>query len=134
MTTTDPTTPPSLRVKLQEILTEISEDLAADVDRHDGSPVTGQLLGEMHGELAGSISTLAQILKVVIDHTALYDVVQSHEELNALPSGVIVRSAAGTVASRFDEDHGVVFGDDRPFTPWTRLELPAMVLWRPVDA
>lgn len=133
MTSIEPNTPKSLRGTLQALLTEISEDLAADVDRHDGSAVTGQLLGEMHGELAGSMSTLAQILKVVIDHSALYDVVQSSEELDALPTGVIVRSAAGTVASRFDKDHGVVFGDERPFSPWTRLELPAMIIWRPVD-
>jgi hypothetical protein len=50
------------------------------------------------------------------------------EQLDALPAGTVVRSAAGTIAARFDATRGVVFGDDRPF-PWQRLELDALVLW-----
>ena len=49
-------------------------------------------------------------------------------QLEALPVGHVVRSAAGTIAARFDQDRGVVFGDNRPF-PWIALELPATVLW-----
>ena len=57
----------------------------------------------------------------------------TREELDALPAGTVVRSASGTIACRFDTDHGTVFGDERPFTPWTRLQLPVTVLWHPED-
>lgn len=49
-------------------------------------------------------------------------------QLEAVPVGHVVRSAAGTIAARFDHDRGVVFGDNRPF-PWTDLGLPVTVLW-----
>lgn len=49
-------------------------------------------------------------------------------QLEAVPVGHVVRSAAGTIAARFDQDRGVVFGDNRPF-PWIALDLPATVLW-----
>ncbi|WP_299091895.1 hypothetical protein [uncultured Microbacterium sp.] len=48
-------------------------------------------------------------------------------QLQDVPIGTIVRSAAGTIASRFDQDNGVVFGDDRPF-PWEMLQLPVTVV------
>lgn len=51
-------------------------------------------------------------------------------ELALLPTGVVVRSDAGTIAARFDAERGVVFGVDGAF-PWGLLELPATVLWRP---
>lgn len=51
-------------------------------------------------------------------------------ELESLPAGTVVRSEAGTIAARFDLEHGVVFGDDRPF-PWNALALPAIVLYTP---
>ena len=44
-----------------------------------------------------------------------------------------MKTEGGTVACRFyDREHGVVFGDDRPFK-WSALatELPAIVLWSP---
>lgn len=52
------------------------------------------------------------------------------DELEALPPGVVVATSGGTIAARFDDQHGVVFGDDRPF-PWHVLEVefPATVLW-----
>jgi len=52
------------------------------------------------------------------------------EELDALPVGSVVRSAADTIAARYDSQRGVVFGDDRSF-PWSNLNLPATVLYRP---
>lgn len=52
------------------------------------------------------------------------------EELAAAPRGTIVRAADDTIACRFDDQLGVVFGDDRPF-PWSVLRAPAMVLWMP---
>jgi len=57
----------------------------------------------------------------------------TREELDALPAGTVVRSASGTIACRFDTDHGTVFGDERPFTPWTILQLPVTVIWHPED-
>jgi hypothetical protein len=57
--------------------------------------------------------------------------VSTVEELEALPIQSIVMSAAGTVACRFDEKLFVCFGDDRPGEPWSRLALPARVLFAP---
>ncbi|ACZ29593.1 hypothetical protein Xcel_0554 [Xylanimonas cellulosilytica DSM 15894] len=56
--------------------------------------------------------------------------VESAADLAAMPDGTVVRSDAGTIACRFDAQHGVVFGDDRPF-PWATLRLPVVVLYRP---
>lgn len=52
------------------------------------------------------------------------------EQLRAIPVGTVVLSAAGTIACRYDQDHGVVFGDERPF-PWEALhkEFPLQVLY-----
>jgi hypothetical protein len=50
--------------------------------------------------------------------------------LAAVPRGAIVRSAKGTIACRYDELLGVVFGDERPFD-WNRLSVPATLLWEP---
>lgn len=49
------------------------------------------------------------------------------EERDSLPAGTVLRSDAGTIACRFDERFGVIFGDERPFE-WARLRLPAVVL------
>ncbi|WP_342800994.1 hypothetical protein [Nocardia sp. No.11] len=54
------------------------------------------------------------------------------EELLGLPRGVVVRSRHGSIGCRFDDDYGVVFGDDRPFA-WTALGLPATVLFTPAE-
>lgn len=47
--------------------------------------------------------------------------------LAEVPAGTVVRSAAGTIAARFDGYTGVMFGDDRGF-PWRDLALPATIL------
>jgi len=60
-------------------------------------------------------------------------IVSSVEELEALPVGAVVHSASGTIACRFDDYRGTVFGDDRAFGPWTRLALPATVLFEPTE-
>lgn len=49
-------------------------------------------------------------------------------QLAALPPRCVVRAADGTIAARFDQHLGVVFGDDRPFQ-WSVLSVPALVLW-----
>ena len=49
-----------------------------------------------------------------------------------VPIGAVVISSSGTIAARFDDDRGVVLGDDRPF-PWDRLQEPVAVLWLPSD-
>ncbi|ORL01803.1 hypothetical protein A6F55_19110 [Prescottella equi] len=59
-------------------------------------------------------------------------VVETAEELGALPHKVIVESHAGSIAARFDDEHGVIFGDDRPF-PWMRLALPVTILRMPKE-
>lgn len=59
----------------------------------------------------------------------LHPTITTDEELNALPRGTVVRSNEGSIACRYDDVFGVVFGDDRPFA-WSRLDLPATVLYR----
>lgn len=49
------------------------------------------------------------------------------EERDALPAGIVVRSARGTVAARHESGVGVLFGDERPFD-WRYLEIPLTVL------
>ena len=56
--------------------------------------------------------------------------VTTAEELDALPVGVVIRSAAGTIAARADREHGVCFGITAHF-PWLDLTLPVTVLYRP---
>ena len=58
------------------------------------------------------------------------EVITTSAERAALPVGTAIRSSAGTIACRFDEKRGVVFGSDYPF-PWESLELPLTVLYRP---
>jgi len=47
---------------------------------------------------------------------------------------VVYNKADKSIVARFDHDHGVVFGDDRPF-PWSDKYLrgPLRVLWHPSD-
>ena len=56
--------------------------------------------------------------------------IETVEQLDALPDGVVVASSADTFAARFDRVHGVVFGHDQPFR-WLSLRLPVRVLWSP---
>lgn len=56
--------------------------------------------------------------------------IETDEQLAALPTGTVVQSEAGTIASRYDEHHGVLFGV-RGLFEWNRLALPAIVLWSP---
>ncbi|ANW63988.1 hypothetical protein BCA37_10630 [Mycobacterium sp. djl-10] len=56
--------------------------------------------------------------------------IDTTDDLYAVPRGAVVLSRAGTIAARFDATNGVVFGDDRPF-PWRELALPVVVLWSP---
>lgn len=48
---------------------------------------------------------------------AAHPTITTTDDLDALPAGTVVRSDTGTIACRFDTDHGVVLGDDRPFSP-----------------
>lgn len=47
---------------------------------------------------------------------------------------VAFNKADGSIVARFDDEHGVVFGDDRPF-PWSSKYLrgPLVLLWHPHD-
>lgn len=56
----------------------------------------------------------------------------SAAELDALPVGAVVHSAAGTIAAKLDRTEGVVFGIHRSFQ-WSGLALPATVLFTPGD-
>jgi len=58
--------------------------------------------------------------------------VNSAAELDALPVGAVVHSAAGTIAAKLDRTEGVVFGIHRSFQ-WGGLALPATVLFTPGD-
>lgn len=55
------------------------------------------------------------------------------DEVQAVAPGTVIRGRDGTIAARFwDLEHGVLFGDDRPFA-WTAIKAPAVVLWGPGD-
>lgn len=60
----------------------------------------------------------------------LNPVVTTEEDREALPAGIIVRSATGTIACRHFSGVGVIFGDERPF-PWESLTLPLTVIYIP---
>lgn len=47
---------------------------------------------------------------------------------------VAFNKADGSIVARFDEENGVVFGEDRPF-PWSSeyLRGPLVLLWHPDD-
>lgn len=59
-------------------------------------------------------------------------VIETAEDLAAVERGTIVHNSDGTIACRFDEQYGVVFGDDRPF-PWSILTPPVFVVWSPTE-
>ena len=59
-------------------------------------------------------------------------VITTLDDLLSLPVGAVVRSSAGTIACRADLAHGVVFGDERPFS-WVLLALPATVIPIPTE-
>lgn len=56
--------------------------------------------------------------------------ITSPQQRDELPAGVIVRSAAGSIACRHSSGVGVVFGDERPID-WARLALPITILITP---
>lgn len=60
-------------------------------------------------------------------------IVNTAAELDALPVGAVVHSAAGTIAAKLDRTEGVVFGIHRSFQ-WSGLALPATVLFTPGEA
>lgn len=59
--------------------------------------------------------------------------VEDVQALKDLPVGVVVRSAAGTIACRADESNGIVVQSAAGTIGWTSLMLPARVIWRPHD-
>jgi hypothetical protein len=56
--------------------------------------------------------------------------IDTAEQLHALPKGVVLYSCSGMIAARFDEEQGVLFGDNRT-VDWSLLPLPAVVIWHP---
>ena len=104
-------------------------EVKANLDAYDwGMPRWDDLDGDQQDALRGEA---ADIITAYL--AAAQPVVETVQALKDLPVGVVVRSAAGTIACRADESAGVVFGDDRPF-PWTSLMLPARVVWRPHES
>lgn len=81
-------------------------------------------------EVGGSMRVLASLLArevLELRHPAR---IETDAELQAVVPGTVVRGRDGTIAARFNEVHGVVFGDDRPFL-WTVLRAPAEILYDP---
>lgn len=56
------------------------------------------------------------------------DVIRTAEGRDALPAGIVVLSGEGSLAGRYNDEYGVVLGDERPF-PWRALDLPLVVLY-----
>lgn len=86
---------------------------------------------------ADEATTYRALGRIVVDLTDGWRpparVIETDEQLAALPYGVIVRSEMGTIAARYDQTRGVCFGDERSF-PWVDLSLPATIVWEPTDA
>lgn len=89
--------------------------------------VTSEQMNAQHPEIRDSLARRATAAALAATHPTI----TTTDDLDALPAGTVVRSDTGTIACRFDTDHGVVLGDDRPFSPWTALQLPATILWDP---
>lgn len=53
-------------------------------------------------------------------------------DLSSVPVGTVVRSDAGTIACRFDQNSGVLLGDDRVFR-WADLGRPVRILFDPTE-
>lgn len=99
----------------------------------------------------GSIAALAEVLGSAWDwghssdegstvrESAIHVLTGRWLDLRTVAAGdapvrsVVFNHADGTIAARFDERHGVVFGDDRPF-PWDVLRGPLTLLWHPDDS
>lgn len=98
--------------------TPARDELAADIREVDGNHSLGA-------------SALADLL--VDRGWSKPRTVTSAAELDALPVGAVVHSAAGTIAAKLDRTEGVVFGIHRSFQ-WSGLALPATVLFTPGEA
>lgn len=63
---------------------------------------------------------------------ALWDSRTVHSAADVPIRAVAYNHADGSIVARFDHEHGVVFGDDRPF-PWqnTYLRGHLTILWHP---
>jgi len=59
-------------------------------------------------------------------------VVETAEELDALPEGTVVRDAEGYVVERNADGYGSMAGGATEW--WAALPLPATVLWDPTNA
>lgn len=106
-----------------EIVEAAAQKLAASNGWH------GLTRGELGPELETVRPLLEAVAPLIAARALAAEQITTLTDLMGTPRGTVVRSAAGTIASRFDDVHGVLFGDDRPF-PWNYLELPAVVLLR----
>lgn len=95
----------------------------------NGGRVSDELAASLTERIEDELFGYASTAELVLEARTISTV----EELDRLPIGVVVRSAEGSIACRFDATRGVVFGDERPF-PWLRLALTARVLWTPDEA
>lgn len=57
-------------------------------------------------------------------------VIRTPAEMASVPRRTVILSAGGSIACRYDETRGVVFGTDIPCR-WSGLQLPAVVLYDP---
>lgn len=81
-------------------------------------------------ELAEAARDWRLTVSRVVD--AILPQVTTEAERDALPTGVVVLSAQGTIACRSMFGVGALFGDERPIR-WNLLALPLTVLWTPGD-
>lgn len=73
--------------------------------------VTGEQMNAQLPEIRDSLARRATAAALAATHPTI----TTTDDLDALPAGTVVRS--DTIACRFDTDHGVVLGDDRPPLP-----------------
>ncbi|MGH1563080.1 hypothetical protein [Mumia sp. DW29H23] len=78
----------------------------------------------------GAVTSLLNGHAHALIRLALPRLIETPAERAALPRETVVRSAGGTIACRYDDASGFVFGMSSPIK-WSDLGLPLTVLWDP---
>jgi hypothetical protein len=68
--------------RIRSVAATIRQDMADDVLRFDGQPLTGKLVAEVHANLAAAVSALAGMVDKLTEHveTAIDSAIEFHRE------------------------------------------------------
>jgi hypothetical protein len=112
----------AVRTAIEHVAGVLSDAFGIDIETEDVEKMTAEVMA-----------------KVAADDSfwTLLGVVETPEQLEALPVGTVVRLKFGAVVQRYDGDIGAEPGLD-PLQvvsgiKWPKVPLPARVLWTPGD-